>query len=168
MIFSYKHTKYASYLGYFTQAIINNLAPLLFVMFQLEFQISIEKIGFLISLNFGIQIITDFLAAKYVDKIGYRAAIVIAHMVSGIGLVGLGLFPRVFTNSYLGLAIAISICAVGGGLIEVLISPIVEALPGDEKDSAMSMLHSFYCWGYVSVVLGSTLYFNTIGIIKWI
>lgn len=168
MKFTYKHTLYASYLGYITQAIINNLAPLLFLTFQKEFDISLESIGILIALNFGIQIITDILAAKFIDKIGYRTSIVGAHILCVIGLVSMGILPYVFTNAYVGLVIAISINAVGGGLIEVLISPIVQALPGDEKASAMNMLHSFYCWGHVIVVLLTTIYFNVAGTKNWI
>ena len=164
---NYKMTKYAAYMGYVTQAIINNLAPLLFVTFQKQYSISLEKIAMLISINFGVQIITDFLAAKYVDRIGYRPAIVAAHILCTIGLLGLGIFPQNFNDPYIGLLVAIMINAVGGGLIEVLISPIVEALPGDEKESAMSLLHSFYCWGSVGVVVFTTLFFRTLGIENW-
>ena len=166
--FSFRETKYASYIGYITQAIINNLPPLLFIIFQQDLGISLEKIGLLISLNFGVQIVTDLIAAKYVDRIGYRKAILLAHVLSFVGLVGLGLLPYIMDNSYVGLIIAMCINAIGGGLIEVLISPIVEALPGDEKESAMSMLHSFYCWGHVSVVVLSTVFFNVVGLKNWI
>ena len=167
MHLTYRHTKYASYCGYITQAIINNLPPLLFLTFQNTFDISLQKIGLLISLNFGIQIIVDIFAAKYIDRIGYRKGIIAAHIFCTLGLVGLGTFPFVFPNAYAGLITAIVINALGGGLIEVLISPIVESLPGDEKATAMSLLHSFYCWGQVAVVLFSTLYFVTIGIDQW-
>lgn len=167
MRLSFRQTKYASYIGYVTQAIINNLAPLLFVIFQDEYQISVEKIGLLISVNFGVQIIVDFLAAKYVDRIGYRISVVAAHIFCTVGLIGLGLLPVIFPSAYAGLLTAVIINAIGGGLIEVLISPIVEALPGDEKESAMSMLHSFYCWGHVGVVVFSTVYFNVAGISNW-
>lgn len=166
MSFTYKHTKYAAYIGYITQAIVNNLAPLLFVSFQHEFSLSLDKISLLITINFGVQIITDLLAAKYVDRIGYRAATVGAHVFAATGLVLMGILPFII-DPYVGLIIPIVLCAVGGGLTEVVISPIVEALPGDEKDSAMSMLHSFYCWGQVLVVLLSTLYFTTVGISNW-
>lgn len=167
MKFTYRHTLYASYIGYITQAIINNLAPLLFLTFQKQFHISLENIGILISLNFGIQILTDVLSAKFVDKIGYRSSAVAAHILCVTGLLSFGILPYLFKDAYLGLIIAVSINAVGGGLIEVLISPIVQALPGDEKTSAMSLLHSFYCWGQVSVVLLSTLYFNLMGTENW-
>lgn len=166
-MYSYRHTLYASYIGYITQAIINNLAPLLFVTFQKEFSISIERIGLLISINFGVQIITDIIAAKYADKAGYRTAAVIAHVFSFAGLLSMGILPFVFSNPYRGLLVAIVLNGMGGGLIEVLISPIVESLPGNEKASAMSLLHSFYCWGHVLVVLLSTVYFAVVGINKW-
>lgn len=167
MSLHFKHTRNACYLGYITQAIVNNLAPLLFVTFQTQFSISLEKIGLLISINFAMQMFVDILAAKYVDKIGYRICTVAAHVCCTAGLVGMGIFPFLFSNAYAGLVVAVLINAIGGGLIEVLISPIVESLPGDEKASAMSLLHSFYCWGHVGVVLISTLYFVTVGISKW-
>ena len=164
---NYKHTIYTCYIGYIVQAIINNLGPLLFLTFEKSLGISLEKIGFLITINFGVQIIVDMIAAKYVDKIGYRTCIVFAHIATTIGLVGMGVFPFIFSNPYIGLIIAISINAVGGGLIEVLVSPIVEAAPSKEKDKAMSMLHSFYCFGHVAVVILSTIGFLIVGIEKW-
>lgn len=167
MQFTYKHTKYASYLGLVTQAIVNNLAPLLFVTFQRQFGISLEKISLLIIINFAVQITTDFLSARYVDKVGYRVALLLANSCCFLGLIGLGIFPYIFSNTYVGLILAVVINAIGGGILEVVVSPVVEALPGDEKESAMSMLHSFYCWGQVSVVILSTLYFTTVGIEQW-
>lgn len=167
MKWNYGHTLKACYLGYITQAIVNNLSPLLFVTYQKEFAISVEQIALLISLNFFVQIIVDSLAARYVDRIGYRPCIVAAHICSVIGLAGLGLFPGWFSNPMWGLVCAICINAVGGGVIEVLISPMVEALPGDEKASAMSLLHSFYCWGHVAVVILSTVYFVVAGMERW-
>lgn len=163
----YRHTLYASYIGYITQAIVNNLAPLLFVTFQREFQISVEQIGFLVTFNFAVQMLVDFISAKYVDRWGYKISIVTAHIFAAAGLICMGIFPYFFPSPYLGLMAAIAIYAVGGGLIEVLISPIVEALPTDKKSAEMSLLHSFYCWGHVAVVLLSTLYFSLAGINNW-
>lgn len=167
MKLSYRHTLYACYIGYITQAIVNNLAPLLFVTFQNEFALSLTQIGALISVNFVTQIITDLIAAKYVDKIGYRAAAMLAHIMATMGLISLAVLPGAIPNHYAGMLIAIVLCAIGGGLNEVLISPIVESLPGDQKEQAMSLLHSFYCWGHVGVVLLSTLFFATIGVANW-
>lgn len=167
MLKKYTATIYACYIGYIVQAIINNLAPLLFLTFQRSFHISMEQIGLLISINFGVQIIVDFVSAKYVDRIGYRAAMVIAHLCSVIGLIGLGTFPF-FMPPYAGLILAMVCNAIGGGLIEVLVSPIVEAAPSSNaKEAAMSLLHSFYCWGHVAVVLLSTLGFRLLGMEKW-
>ena len=163
---TYKHTLYASYLGYVTQAIIVNLPPLLFIVFSRDYGISLEKIGLLISLNFGVQIVTDWACIHFVDKIGYRAASVFAHVLSALGLILLGFLPGVI-DPYAGLVIATVLNAVGGGMIEVLISPIVESLPGDRKAASMSLLHSFYCWGQMAVVLLSTAYFTTIGLQNW-
>ena len=167
MKWTYRHTLHASYLGYITQAIINNLPPLLFLTFQRTFDISLELISMLITINFGIQILVDFLAARYVDRIGYRPCIVAAHVLSAAGLLALGILPYALPNAYAGILIAMTLNAIGGGLIEVLISPIVESLPGDEKASAMSMLHSFYCWGHMGVVILSTVYFAMAGMNAW-
>ncbi len=165
--FTFRQTRYACYLGYVTQAIINNLAPLLFLTFHRQFGISLERIGILVSVNFGVQILTDLVAAKMADKLGYRISAVAAHLFAVAGLVSLCILPGLFKDAFIGLAAAMAINAIGGGLLEVLVSPIVEALPGDRKASAMSLLHSFYCWGHVAVVLLSTLYFFLFGLSAW-
>lgn len=164
---NYNHTLNACYLGYITQAIINNFAPLLFLTFQKSYGISLSKISLLVTLNFGIQLIVDFFAAKFVDKIGYRICMQIAHVCAGFGLIGMAILPEFLSNQFWGLVIAIILYAIGGGLIEVLISPIVEACPTDRKEAAMSILHSFYCWGHVGVILISTLFFTLLGIHRW-
>lgn len=164
---NYNHTLYASYIGYITQAIINNFAPLLFLTFQTSYGISLEKIAMLITFNFAIQLLVDLLAARYVDRIGYRRTVVIAHIACTAGLVGLAVLPDLLPSPYLGLLISIGCYAVGGGLIEVLVSPIVEACPTEKKEGAMSLLHSFYCWGQVFVVLCSTVFFSLAGIGNW-
>ncbi|MCQ2432390.1 MAG: MFS transporter [Clostridia bacterium] len=166
MNFTPRHTLYASYLGYITQAIINNLPPLLFVTFQTRFHIPLAQISALSTINCLTQICVDFISARYVDKIGYRRAIMFAHISAAAGLILLGVLPFVMPP-FAGIVIAMMLNAVGGGLTEVLISPIVESLPGDEKASAMSMLHSFYCWGHMAVVILSTAYFVTIGTAHW-
>lgn len=163
----YKRTLYASYLGYITQAIVNNLAPLLFVTFQKEYEISVAQIGFLVTFNFAVQMLVDILAARYVEKIGYKKSILAAHVFAAAGLIGLGILPEITGNAYAGLLAAITIYAIGGGLIEVLVSPIVQALPMDEKSAAMSLLHAFYCWGHVLVVVLSTVFFKAAGIENW-
>ena len=167
MKLTYKHTKYAAYTGYITQAIVNNLPALLFAMFNTKFGIPLEKIGLLVSINFGVQILVDFFSVKFIDRIGYRVGVVGAHIFAVAGLLSLGILPRVMGDTYAALLIAVVLSAIGGGLTEVLISPIVESLPGDEKAGAMSLLHSFYCWGHVGVVLLSTLYFATAGMENW-
>lgn len=164
---NYNHTLYASYLGYITQAIVNTFIPLLFLTFQSSYQISLDKITSLVTINFGIQLIVDLLSTKWVDRIGYRAAIVAAHICAAAGLAGLGILPELFSDPYWGLLLAVGLYAVGGGLIEVLVSPIVEACPTDQKAAAMSLLHSFYCWGCVLVILVSTLFFSVFGIANW-
>ncbi|MBR2893937.1 MAG: MFS transporter, partial [Clostridia bacterium] len=163
---NYKHTFFASYAGYFVQAIINNFLPLLFLTFQSSFNLSYDKISLLIVINFGVQLCVDFLSAYFIDKIGYRVSVVAAHAFACIGLGGLCVFPFII-EPYIGIIISIIIYATGSGLIEVIISPLVEACPGDSKAGAMSLLHSFYCWGQMCVVLFSTLFFTLAGIENW-
>lgn len=167
MKFTYKHTLTACYAGYITQAIVNNLPPLLFLTFHNQFGISLEKIAVLISANFVMQIIVDILSSKIVSKIGVRNSMLVAHICAAIGFACMGVFPFVLPDPFAGLLLAAAFNSVGGGLTEVLVSPIVESLPGDEKASAMSLLHSFYCWGQVAVVLLSTLFFVVCGIDNW-
>lgn len=163
---NYGHTIYASYVGYITQAIVNNFVPLLFLTFQNEYEIGLGQIGLLVTINFGVQLTVDFLAAKFIDKIGYRRAIVAAHVFATLGLLGLAVLPELLPP-YLGIVFAIVCYAIGGGIIEVLVSPIVEACPTTQKEAAMSLLHSFYCWGHVFVVLASTAFFTFVGIEHW-
>lgn len=143
--FNFQDTLRASYLGYITQAIINNFAPLLFLIFRDSFGIPLEQMTLLITTNFLTQLLVDMLAIKFVDRIGYKVSIVAAHVFAAVGIAGLGLFPMFTEHKFLALLLAVMIYAVGGGLIEVLISPIVEAAPTENKSSSMSMLHSFYC-----------------------
>ena len=163
----YNHTIYASYLGYITQAIVNNLAPLLFIIFMNQFGLSLREITAITTINFAIQLIVDLLSAKFIDKIGYRISIVFAHIFAALGLIGMGTLPFIVPNAYIGVLIAVLFYAIGGGLIEVLISPIVEACPSDNKATAMSLLHSFYCWGTVAVVGVSTIFLEIAGKDRW-
>ena len=158
---------YACFTGYVVQAIINNFIPLLFLTFEKNYHIPLSQITMLITFNFGVQLLIDFLSAKFIDKIGYRIAIVLAHVFSAAGLIGLVVLPDLMPSAFAGLFVSVVIYAVGGGLIEVLISPIVESCPSDNKEKAMSLLHSFYCWGHVAVVLLSTLFFKIWGIGNW-
>ncbi len=167
MKYTYKHTLHACYTACITQAAVNNLAPLLFTVFQNEFGISFEQVGRLILFNFGTQIAADFFAVKYVDIIGFRKAAVTSHLLCATGLIALSVLPNVLPSPYIGLMLAVMIYAVGGGLLEVLVSPIVDSLPSEEKDSAMSLLHSFYCWGQVGVVLVTTLLLQLLGRNYW-
>ena len=164
---NYNHTLRASYIGYISQAIVNNFAPLLFLTFQKTYGISLDKITLLVTMNFAVQLLVDFLAAGFVDRIGYRKAIVLAHLLCAGGVAGLGILPELTGDPYLGFLGAGLLYAGGGGLIEVMISPIVEACPTERKEAAMSLLHSFYCWGHVLVVVASTVFFRVAGIGNW-
>lgn len=163
----YTKTIYACFIGYIVQAIVNNFAPLLFLTFHAQYNIALSSITLLVTINFGIQLIVDLVAVKFVDKIGYRASMLLAHGFAAAGLISLAILPEVLPNAFAGLLIAVALYAIGGGLLEVLVSPVMEACPTDNKEKAMSLLHSFYCWGHVGVVLTSTLFFAIFGIDSW-
>lgn len=167
MTAEYRRTLCACYLGATSQAVICNLAPLLFVIFQQQYGLNLAQLGFLVSYNFGLQILVDFLAGRYAGRIGYKICVMAAHVFGAVGILGLGVFPELLGNPYVGLLVAVTVYATGAGLIEVLMSPIVQALPLDGKSAAMSLMHSFYCWGSVLVVLLSTLFFQVLGRENW-
>ncbi|MBP3541196.1 MAG: MFS transporter [Clostridia bacterium] len=162
-----KRTIRACFVGYVVQAIVNSFVPLLFVTFQSQYGIPLSQITILITFNFALQLLTDFVAAFFIDKIGYRAAALLAHGFSAAGLISLTFLPDLVGNPFVGLLLSVSLYAIGGGLLEVIISPIVEACPNDHKERTMSMLHSFYCWGCVAVAGVSTLFFTFVGIQNW-
>lgn len=163
---TYQTTVFSCFTGYIVQAIINNFVPLLFVTFQTSYQIPLSKITLLITINFTMQLLVDLIAARYVDKIGYRVSIVAAHIFSAAGLIFLSFLPDRM-EPFTGILIAVLTYSIGGGLIEVLVSPIIEGCPTGNKEKAMSLLHSFYCWGHVAIVLLSTLFFQIAGINHW-
>ena len=156
----YNKTITACFVGYIVQAIVNNFTPLLFLFFQKCYHIPISQITLLVTFNFGIQLLVDFLSVRFVDMI-------IAHVLAAAGLFLLTVLPEILPVSFIGILIAVMIYAVGGGLLEVLVSPVVEACPSDNKEKAMSLLHSFYCWGHAGVVLISTVFFYVVGIDNW-
>lgn len=165
---TYRATVTSCFLGYFTQAVAINLSPLLYVTFRNQFGLTLGQISLLIAINFGTQFLTDALSSLLVGKVGYRSATVGAHIAAALGLCGYAFLPFLLPP-YAGLIISVVLCGVGGGLIEVLISPMIEACPtpADEKSAHMSLLHSFYCWGQAAVILLSTLFFFAAGIENW-
>ena len=164
---NYNNTIVACYIGYIVQAIVNNFVPLLFITFQNTYNISLDRITLLVTVNFGVQLLVDLLSSKLVDKTGWRTAMIAAHVFAALGLAGLTLLPELFEDAFYGLLLAVVFYAVGGGLLEVCVSPIVEACPTKRKAAAMSLLHSFYCWGSVAVILASSLYFLFRGTGDW-
>ena len=164
MKYSYDCTMRACFTGYIVQAIVNNFVPLLFLTFQRTYHIPLQQITLLVTFNFGIQLLTDLLSVAFVDQMGYRAAMVLAHILSALGLICLTILPEWMSHPFAGILISVIVYAVGGGLLEVLVSPVVEACPSTHKEKAMSMLHSFYCWGHVGVVLFSSIFFKLAGI----
>lgn len=167
ILHSHKHTLRASYVGHITQAIINNFTPLLFLTFQKQYSLSLSKITLLVAINFILQLTVDFAAASFVDKIGYRKCIITAHVLCAVGLVCLGILPDAIENAFLGILISLFLYALGGGLIEVLIAPIVEACPCENKAASMSLLHFFYSAGHVGVIIISAIFFFMFGIENW-
>ena len=143
---SCRRTILACYIGYIVQAIVNNFVPLLFVMFERTYQIPLAKITLLITINFCIQLAVDLLSAWFLDRIGYRAAILLSHIASAAGLVLLTILPDVLPDAFTGLLIAVTVYAIGGGLLEVIVSPVMDYCPKQNNEQHMSLLHSFYCW----------------------
>lgn len=167
MKYSYDCTMRACFTGYIVQAIVNNFVPLLFLTFQRTYHIPLQQITLLVTFNFGIQLLTDLLSVAFVDRMGYQASMVLAHILSALGLICLTVLPERMGHPFAGILISVIVYAVGGGLLEVLVSPVVEACPSTHKEKAMSMLHSFYCWGHVGVVLFSSIFFKLAGIENW-
>ena len=164
---NYKKTLVACYLGFVTQAITANFTPLLFLTFKNTYGIGFEKIALIPMVFYFTQLLIDFAAAKFVDKIGYRVCVVSSQVLSAAGLVLMAVLPELLPVPFAGILIAVVLYAIGSGLVEVLVSPIVEACPFENKGGMMSLLHSFYCWGAVAVILGSTLFFTVFGIENW-
>ncbi len=164
---NYKKTLIACYLGFVTQAISANFAPLLFLTFISTYGITLEKIAMIPLVFYLTQLLIDLAATKFADKIGYRTCVVASQVLSAAGLFLMAILPEVLSAPFIGILISVVLYAVGSGLIEVLVSPIVEACPFENKDGMMSLLHSFYCWGAMGVVLGSTLFFAVFGVENW-
>ena len=164
---NYRKTLLACYLGFITQAISANFAPLLFLTFKDAYGIPLEKIALIPMAFFMTQLLIDFAATKFVDRIGYRTCVVCSQVLSAVGLALLAVLPELLPDPFIGILIAVVLYAMGAGLIEVLISPIVEACPFENKAGVMSLLHSFYYWGSVGVILGSTLFFAVFGVENW-
>ena len=164
---NYKKTLLACYLGCITQAISANFAPLLFLTFKSTYGISLEKIALIPFVFYLTQLLIDFAATKFADKIGYRTCVTASQVLSAFGLALMVILPDIFPVPFMGILISVVFYAMGSGLIEVLVSPIVEACPFENKDGMMSLLHSFYCWGAVGVISGSTLFFAVFGIENW-
>ena len=164
---NYNKTLLACYLGFITQAICANFAPLLFLKFHSDYAISLGRIALIPTAFFLTQLVIDVFCAKFVDRIGYRRSVITSALTSALGLAGLAFIPDLFADPFVGIMICVVVYAVGSGLLEVLGSPIVEACPFEHKDAVMSTLHSFYCWGCVGVILLSSLFFTAFGIEHW-
>ncbi len=163
----YQKTIYACFTAYIVQAVVNNFVPLLFLTFQSSYHIPLSRITLLVTFNFGLQLLVDLASVGFVDRIGYRASMALAHALAAAGLALLAILPEILPSPFLGILLSVMVYAVGGGLIEVVVSPVVEACPSNHKEQAMSLLHSFYCWGHVAVVLLSTVFFALFGTEHW-
>lgn len=164
---NYSFTVFACFASYIVQAIVNNFLPLLFIRFNSEYSLPISQITLLVTINFSLQLLTDLLSVMFIDRIGYRFSMLFAHGFCAAGFILLSFLPAVLDNHFVGILISVFFYAIGGGLLEVLVSPIMEGCPSGSKEKAMSLLHSFYCWGHVGVVLFSTLFFFVFGIANW-
>ena len=164
---NYKATLTAAYLGYITQAIMLNFPPLLFIFFQENLGLSLVQVSVLISVNFVTELLVDVLASKYASKIGYKPLVIVGNSLAALGLISMMVLTHLIPNGFVALVISMVLCGAGGGFMEVLISPIVEACPTKNKSGMMSLLHSFYCWGQAGVVLVSTLFFQLFSLENW-
>lgn len=164
---NYKKTLTACYLGYVTQAISSNFTPLLFLTFISTYGITLDKIAIIPLVFYLTQLLIDLAATKFADKIGYRTCVIASQLLSAVGLAFMAILPEMLPVPFIGILISVVLYAIGSGLIEVLVSPIVEACPFENKDGVMSLLHSFYCWGAMGVILGSTLFFAVFGVENW-
>ena len=166
---NYKKTLRACYLGFITQAICANFAPLLFLTFHKDYRIPLGLIALIPVTFFFTQLVVDIFCAKFVDRIGYRVSIVASEAFSALGLIFLAFLPEIFPaeRAFTGIIISVILYAIGSGLIEVLCSPIVEAYPFENKEKTMSLLHSFYCWGWLGVTVISTILFTLLGLQNW-
>ena len=164
---TYRHTLIACYIGYLTQALVINFPPLLFLTFQREYGLTLSMVSALISITFITQLSMDALASVFMKHISYRAAAIAAHVFAAAGMIAMALLPTLLPSPFAALCISMVIASIGGGLTEVIISPMAEACPTDDKSGGMSLLHSFYCWGQMGTVLLSTLFFCTIGVQSW-
>lgn len=164
---NYKATVAASFLGYITQAIMLNFPPLLYIFFQSDYGLSLSQVSFLVTANIIVELVVDVIVSKIASRVGYRPLIILATVFATLGLISLFLFPMIISNKFIALILSMMLCGAGGGIMEVLISPIIEACPTKNKSGMMSLLHSFYCWGQAAVVLFSTLFFLAFGLENW-
>ena len=164
---NYKKTLIACYLGFITQAITANFTPLLFLTFKGSYGISLDRIALIPLVFYLTQLLVDLVAVRFADIIGYRTCVVVSQVVSALGLILMAFLPSLLPSPFVGIIISVVLYAIGSGLVEVLLSPIVEACPFENKAGVMSLLHSFYCWGAVGVILGSTLFFALFGMAHW-
>ena len=164
---SFRTTIRACFVGYIVQGIVNNFVPLLFLTFQKSYRIPLSQITLIAAFNFGIQLLIDLFSAGFIDRIGYRASMVLAHLLTAVGFILLTILPEISPSAFAGILLAVAVYAIGGGVLEVLVSPVVEACPSENKEKTMSKLHSFYSWGQAGVVLFSTVFFYIVGIQNW-
>lgn len=167
MSVSYKRTKLACYTGLTVQAIINNFLPILFIIFQRDYGLSYEQLGRLLFINFAIQILADFLTPYIVKLIGYKGSAITCHFLATLGLVLLFVLPNIMADFYTAVVISVMVYAFSSGIIEVVMSPIMELIPQDNKTANMAFLHSFYCWGQALTVVVTTLLVKLLGFNDW-
>jgi len=166
MKLSFAHTRFGCYICFIIQGLVNNYAPLLFATFSKEYSLNLDELAILVSFNFLMQMVVDAMGVLFTEKIGFRRGMIIAHLTSFLGIAGLAIFPEIMPP-FAGLLLASAFMALGSGFIEVLATPIVESLPNEENAAAISLLHSFYCWGHIGIVLLSTLFFALAGTENW-
>ena len=164
----YKRVKIACYTTNVCMAVTANLSPILFLTFHNKYDISFSSLGSLVLINFTTQLIIDLIFSFFSHKINTNLAVKLTPVINAIGLIVFALSPFIFANRvYLGLCLGTVIFASSSGLAEVLISPVIAAIPSDNPEREMSKLHSIYAWGTVAVVLISAFYVVFLTKLDW-
>lgn len=163
----FRLTTLSCFAGIFVQAIITNITAILFVPLMSLYGFTYLHLGILVGVNFSAQVMSDIIFSALVDKLGYRRLVLPACIGAFIGLILFGLSPLLFRDVFLGMLLSTIVFSAASGLLEVLLSPIINAMPNDDKAGAMSLMHSFYAWGQAATIIITTVFIYLFGNNNW-
>ena len=165
---NFKRTKLACYTAYFTMSSIFCVPPLLFMTFHSLYNISYTLLGTLVLTNFCTQMLVDLIFTLFSKKFNIQKVVRVMPCITSLGLFIYALVPNFFPQyAYIGLVVGTIIFSVSAGLSEVLLSPVIAAIPSDNPQKDMSMLHSLYAFGFFTMVVISTLFLKIFGNENW-